>query len=104
MDFLYPSTPAYKGMNAPAQASTGLVASLFGGLFGNTTPVYKTVHGNGAYAQAPSASWWQVITGVPSYQTAPSTIVTPDAASAAVAGSDAVSGCPIEPTTQVVIL
>jgi hypothetical protein len=104
MDFLYPSTPAYKGMNAPAQAPTGLLGSLFGGLLGGATPVYKTVNGNGAYAQAPSAGWWQVLAGSPSYQTAPSSIATPDAASAADPSSAVTGACPIEPTTQVVIL
>jgi hypothetical protein len=104
MDFLYPSTPAYKGMNAPAQAPAGFLGSLFGGLLSGGTPVYKTVSGNGAYAPAPSTGWWQVFTGAPSYQTAPSSIAAPDAASAADPSSDASGACPIEPTTQVVIL
>lgn len=85
MDIFNRITPVYKTAASlatkathalPAVASGGL-SGLLGSLFGNATPIYKSVDGGGVNAPASSSGLFGSLfgsllgTGSPSYKTAP---------------------------------
>ncbi len=71
MDILiWNATPAYKGNQPQPAPSSGLIAGLARLLGGGGAPAYKTLHGQGAQAPVPSASWWPVSSSAPVYKTA----------------------------------
>ena len=84
MAFFNSSSPAYKqaaSLNAksyaPSAPSNGL-ASMFGSLFGGTTPVYKTRDGHAAREPSSSGLLRIFIGTQPSYKTAQ--LMTPELA------------------------
>ncbi len=82
MDFFNRNTPVYKRANASKVASVqpaapNKLSGLFGSLFGNSSPIYKTVDGRGVQASTSSGFWSLFAAATPSYKTAPAMIIAP---------------------------
>jgi len=82
MDFFNRNTPVYKRANASKVASAqpaapNKLAGMFGSLFGNSSPIYKTVDGRGARASSSSGLWSLFAAASPSYKTASAMNIAP---------------------------